>query len=70
VIGPVPETEREFAVAPAPWVGVEMVSRGPVSLRLSSWSYESVLVSLGWEHLDQPLMPARGGHAVSEFRRL
>jgi hypothetical protein len=41
-------------------VGVEMVFEGPGEPEAVISSYEASLLSLGWEHLDQPL-PMRGG---------
>jgi hypothetical protein len=47
-------------------VGVEMVFEGPGEPDVVISSYESSLVSLGWEHLDQP-HPMRGGFDAGGF---
>ncbi len=47
-------------------VGVEMVFEGPGEPEAVISSYEASLLSLGWEHLDQPL-PMRGGFDAGGF---
>ena len=47
-------------------VGAEMVFEGPGEPEVVVSSYESALVELGWEHVDQP-RPMRGGFQFRGF---